>query len=108
MRAFGASLCVYGRQSPTASDPRGWHSFCSVVGRPRSGKAGRSWHQMLTGELPVQSGPASGRAGSQANDPDRLLVSESSSRNQLIGLGLMVVGLTTILAAIFLIHNGCT
>jgi hypothetical protein len=62
---------------------------------------------MLTGELPVQSGPASGRAGSQANDPDRLLVSESS-RNQLIGLGLMVLGLTTILAAIFLIHNGCT
>ena len=107
MRAFGASLCVYGRQSPTASDPRGWHSFCSVVGRPRSGKAGRSWHQMLTGELPKQSGPASGRAGSQANDPDRPLASDSS-RNQLIGLGLIVLGLTTILTAVFLIHNGCS
>jgi hypothetical protein len=41
MRAFGANLCVYGRQSPTASDPRGWHSFCSVVGHPRPGKRGR-------------------------------------------------------------------
>ena len=62
----------------------------------------------VTGEQPKQSGAASGRTGSQANDPDRLLASASSSRNQLIGLGLIVVGLTTILAAIFLIHNGCT
>jgi hypothetical protein len=61
----------------------------------------------VTGEQPKQSGAASGRTGSQANDPDRLLAS-ASSRNQLIGLGLMVVGLITILAAIFLIHNGCT
>jgi hypothetical protein len=59
-------------------------------------------------EQPKQSGPASGRAGSQANDPDRPLASESSSRNQLIGLGLIVLGLTTILTAVFLIHNGCS